>query len=440
MLFLTAFDPQGKSSGSIDPLGALQSYTSLADLLLPGVTTITTRARYLSMLCASLANAERHIAVPPGPAGSVTRRQAALGFERLWAVACVAAEKEGKVGAAVGLRGVSYARAEWERFCTRGTAGADFNMLQSQERTGGVGTYWSALAGAGLTDRDAGALTSEGRALAALFPMPPLDDIGLGRLAVPATSQRVRLPLKETQTWGADSHLGAAKANEQRLLRACLTADPRRAAVARALASLPDRPDVWDSHALRSLRGRLALDQEALSLGLPTALDAVLRAEAFHEAALAVFGRGLWWGTEQSGKPLADLIALAETRASLEAMRARAGALHAFALSCERAEVRLALASFVPFAAEVMSSPGDAGAFHCVLGRHRRVQSGKLDGGVPKRDWVTLGQGGLLRPAPRFQRSEPPPVPTGLALTHPYRLEPFAGMLAETGFFKAATP
>lgn len=40
--FLTAYDPLGGKSGSIDPLGALQSYGALADLLLPGVTTITT--------------------------------------------------------------------------------------------------------------------------------------------------------------------------------------------------------------------------------------------------------------------------------------------------------------------------------------------------------------------------------------------------------------
>lgn len=50
--FVTAYDPIGGSSGSIDPLGALQTYGTLADLLLPGVTTITTRSRYLSMLCA----------------------------------------------------------------------------------------------------------------------------------------------------------------------------------------------------------------------------------------------------------------------------------------------------------------------------------------------------------------------------------------------------
>ena len=73
--FLTAYDPLGGSTGSIDPLGALQAYGSLADLLLPGVTTITTRSRYLSMLCAALANAEKHRQMLPGASGlSQSRR------------------------------------------------------------------------------------------------------------------------------------------------------------------------------------------------------------------------------------------------------------------------------------------------------------------------------------------------------------------------------
>src|SRR5436305_783660 len=62
--FLTAYDP----------LGALQSYGSLADLLLPGVTTITTRSRYLSMLCAALANAESLRSFLPGAPGLAQRR------------------------------------------------------------------------------------------------------------------------------------------------------------------------------------------------------------------------------------------------------------------------------------------------------------------------------------------------------------------------------
>ena len=98
--FLTAYDPLGGSSGSIDPLGALQTYGTLADLLLPGVTTITTRSRYLSMLCAALANAEQHRQLLPGASGLAQRRKAVEPYERLWALACVAAREAGHDGAA----------------------------------------------------------------------------------------------------------------------------------------------------------------------------------------------------------------------------------------------------------------------------------------------------------------------------------------------------
>ena len=36
--FLTAYDPLGGSSGSMDPLGALQTYSFACGFLLPGVT------------------------------------------------------------------------------------------------------------------------------------------------------------------------------------------------------------------------------------------------------------------------------------------------------------------------------------------------------------------------------------------------------------------
>src|ERR1700687_2318835 len=93
--FVTAYDPIGGSSGSIDPLGALQTYGTLADLLLPGVTTITTRSRYLSMLCAALASAEKHRQLLPAASGLVQRRKAVEPFERLWVLACVAAREAG---------------------------------------------------------------------------------------------------------------------------------------------------------------------------------------------------------------------------------------------------------------------------------------------------------------------------------------------------------
>ena len=81
--FITAYDPLGGSTGSIDPLGAMQTYGSLADWLLPGVTTITTRSRCLSMLCSAIANAEKYRTMLPGASGLAQRRKAVGPFERL---------------------------------------------------------------------------------------------------------------------------------------------------------------------------------------------------------------------------------------------------------------------------------------------------------------------------------------------------------------------
>src|SRR6185437_14842116 len=155
--FVTAYDPIGGSSGSIDPLGALQTYGTLADLLLPGVTTVTTRSRYLSMLCSALANAEKYKHLLPGASGLAQRRKAVEPFERLWAVACVAAREAGNEGAADGLRGITYAEKSYRNFVTNGEkVTCDFPFLKYQSRTGAVGTYWTVLVGGQLVHDDTG--------------------------------------------------------------------------------------------------------------------------------------------------------------------------------------------------------------------------------------------------------------------------------------------
>ena len=157
--FVTAYDPIGGSSGSIDPLGALQ--------MLPGVTTITTRSRYLSMPCAALANAERDRHLLPGASGLAQPRKAVEPFERLWAVACVSAREAGNEGAADGLRGITYAEKSYQTFSTNGErVNCDFPFLKYQSRTGAVGTYWTALVGGQLVHADSGSLAQEGQELA----------------------------------------------------------------------------------------------------------------------------------------------------------------------------------------------------------------------------------------------------------------------------------
>ncbi len=244
----------GGSSGSIDPLGALQAYGSLADLLLPGVTTITTRSRYLSMLCAALANAEKHRKILPGASGLAQRRKAVEPFERLWALACVAAREAGSDGAADGLRGISYAEKSYHYFSSNGKKiNCDFPLLKYQSRTGAVGTYWTAMVGGQLVHADSGALAVEGTELAEQFPELPLESKDQAKFADPESAHRVSMPLEDLVAWSEECHLQAASGKERQQLGEALTADDRRECIGRALVMMGKKiPDEWDTTRLET--------------------------------------------------------------------------------------------------------------------------------------------------------------------------------------------
>ena len=87
MPFVSAWDPRAAASGSIDPLGALRPFTAIATTLLPGVTTITSRVRYLSWVCAGLRLLDEVPDSPSGGRAGRARRQKILAWERLVALA-----------------------------------------------------------------------------------------------------------------------------------------------------------------------------------------------------------------------------------------------------------------------------------------------------------------------------------------------------------------
>ena len=431
--FLTAYDPLGGKGGSVDPLGALRSYGSLADLLLPGVTTITTRSRYLSMLCAALANAEGQRSFLPGASGLAQRRKAIEPYERLWALACVAAQRNGHDGAADGLRGISYAEKSYHELTASGrSASCDFPLLKSQSRTGAVGTYWTALVGGDLIDDETGELTDEGQELAEQFPELPLDAKDRARLADPEFARRVSIPLDDLVGWSVECHLRAADRRERQLLGDALTADDRRLWVSRALAGMAQKiPEIWDVPHLSLLGNALGKIAQAVDLGLPVLVEAVAVTEQFHEAVLMVFGTLLWWGTVHAGKPVADLASGSDFRKTYDHCRQTALALVAFRNRCDRRDIRAATDGLAEFCDQIGRCPTAIQLMKEVMDRHRLVQSGKVDGGLPKRDWVIWNGHALLRPSPRFQRTQRPAVAAGMALTHPYRLESFVHMLRE---------
>lgn len=433
--FLTAYDPLGGSTGSIDPLGALQAYGTLADLLLPGVTTITTRSRYLSMLCTALANAEKHRKMLPGASGLSQRRKAVEPFERLWALSCVAAREAGHEGAADGLRGITYAEKSYRYFAGNGKkVNCDFPLLKFQSRTGAVGTYWTSMVGGQLVHADSGALSAEGHEIAEYFPELPLESKDQARFADPENAHRVSLPMEDLLAWSEESHLKAASRKERQQLGEALTADDRRECISRALGRMADKiPEVWKVTDLKHLAKTLTTVPRAVELGLPVVIDAIVVTEQFHEAVLKAFEILLWWGTENAGKPIADLVVDTDFRKASDFCRETAQKLRGFRERCERHDVRDAIESVAGFCFQIDRCDSERNLVTELLDRHHRVQSGKVDGGMPKRDWIGWDSTALLRPSPRFQRKDRPALADGESLTHPYRFEPFVFMLRENG-------
>jgi hypothetical protein len=435
--FLTAYDPFGATSGSIDPLGALQPYVAMADRLLPGTSTITTRSRYLSMLCAALANAEKHRAFSSGSNGFTERRQAVEPYERLWALACVAAREGGVKGAADGLRGVTAAERRYRHYAANDEPiDLAFKLLKYQGRTGAVGTYWTVMVGSDLADPDSGVLTAEGQELAKEFPSPGLSGSEMERLAHPIKGLSVEVTLDQLRQWGRRVNLVAVTAKEKPLLKEALVANMRRNCVYTALAELErikSLPEIWNGAAIRALRKAVAEVEAAAEGGLHDVLEAILYFEKMHEAVLRLFESVLWWGTNRPGSPVNALARDPDFMRCADRCVATAKELVAYWGKCPRPDLRSVLGDFTDFARIVASSQGSKDVLEAVLRRHRDVQTGKLDYGVPKREWVTVNDDKVELPMPRFQLTKKPSMAAGLELTHAYRLEPFIHMLREVG-------
>ena len=348
--FITAYDPVSGSSGSLDPLGTLQSYGALANLLLPGVSTITTRARYLSFLCWALHNAEQHRTFPPGPAGLQLRRRAVEPAERLWALGCVRAEElNPEAKAAIQLRGITYAKSALRRFQQQGRSiSLDYDLLKYQGRTGAVGTYWVTLVGGELIDEAQGALTQEGVELAGRFwesaPLP-LTSKQLCELADPSEALQVKLSLAKLTQWAEISHLGVIGKDEQKLLKQALRNHERRDQVAQALAKLDQRDRLpgttWSLKDLVRLKSSLKLASRAVQIGLPEVVGAIIMLEKYYGAVLAAFNLLLWWGTEEADVTVSKLFTSAEFRALSKDIQESAEALLNFQSGCSRPEIKI---------------------------------------------------------------------------------------------------
>ena len=431
--FVSAWDPRAASSGSIDPLGALRPFTAIATTILPGVTTITSRVRYLSWVCAGLRLLDDVPNAPSGGRAGRARRQMVLAWERLVALATGTHAKVD--GAAEDdpawqrLRGVSYVR----RAVAEGIRSPGFPMLRNQAGVGGVGTYWVTLVAGGLVEDDAGSLTPRGIALAEAF---------LKHRATPDRSALLRVlggndvsfPESVLAEWGRSAHLAASSKREQALLADALL-EPgahRRMATAMQAAS----STASDGDTFRQLGKHLRTLHDPLSNRLAAVLDVASSFENLHRELLHQFSQLRAIGYRRP-VPMKDIVldsgmvSLGQLGDDLKEALVRGAeflphsvseAVHGFSLAVEPA-VRAA---------------NDLALVRDLIRHHERVQAGKLDASrQPKLSWVEA-RGNDVVVSPRYALDERPERPANGVFTHPYRIEQFAGMLREAGAWEPA--
>ena len=435
MPVVSAWDPRAAVSGSIDPLGALRPFTAVATTLFPGVTTITSRVRYLSWVCAGLRLLDEVASPPSGGRSGRARRQRILAWERLVALATGSyARAEGVAEDDPSwnqLRGVSYVR----RAVAEDVRSPAFPMLRNQAGVGGVGTYWVTLVAGGMVEDDAGRLTRRGTQLA---------DIFLSHQATPDRADLVRVIGGEDVMfaesvltgWGRAAHLGAASPREQRMLANALLEPDAHRRMASAMQAT--EAVTSDGDTFRLLGDYLDTQRHPLSDRLAAVLAVASSFENLHRELLYRFDQVL--ASSGHNRPVAlKSIQLADRDASLAHLgdelkevlaqrRARlphpvAEAVHAFSLAVTPA----------------VRAQTDAELVRRLIHHHERVQAGKLDASrQPKRPWVEL-RGNEAVIDPRYAPDERPEKPGSTEFTHRYRIEQFTDMLREAGAWESVS-
>lgn len=432
---ISSWDPRATSSGSIDPLGALRAYNAIAGFLLPGVTTITTRVRYLSWLCAGLRLLDEVADAPSGGRAGRSRRQRLLAWERFLVLAtgrhAIAIGAQSDAAVWRGLRGISYVR----RAIEQGKTSTDFELLSNQANVGGVGTYWVTLVNGGLVEDVPAELTHRGVLLADEL-LKRLGPSARDRLCRILAGDVMAFAEAELVRWGKAISLDVATASptERRGLRDALL-EPK---TQRQFSVAIDAPKHARSEhvAFKRLERRLRAQKDDIANQMAAVMEVTRAFEAVHAGLLDQFDR--LRALDMRGVPV-NLANAAQAVDNTDSLPAR-GAVLAKLLD-NFSEVPREIASpvrqFLGSVQSVLDAESPRQFVLEVCKHHERVQSGKLDASrQPKQPWVAL-QDSAIVVAPRFA-IDGHPDPRGDSFTHPYRIESFAGMLSELGMLGTA--
>jgi hypothetical protein len=423
-IFLTAYDPLDLASGSIDVLGFQRGYIALADKILPGFTTVTTTPRYVSMLCAAIGLAQDEY--PDSSATPTQLRQRRLNvvksYERAWALACGLAESEERIGqqAVDGLRGIQSVRRRLNELSSREkyVRTSSFDLLANQVRYGGIGAYSAFLEDCHLATMRSLSLRPLGFALAEAFPKPIA--------ALDVYDEDQPLSLDELRNWGRQSHLGAlGKAEAKTLIEALRGGeeggweDDVRWTMLRLLASDVKQayaePDLFKRILVGIQRGRfdhLKLAADCLKQ-IEAALVIIGPYEMLYQSFQFLFDAVRAAATDESEARLELVIQKSNVLAAHEAAKSAAADLTS-ALSCvrdihrkttEEVESVLMDAGIRALLPAIDAADSAVDIVSLVLDRHRDVQQGKFDKGLPKASWVRRdsAEGKVRLTAQRFQ-------------------------------------
>lgn len=420
--FLTAYDPSDLPGTSVDPLGFERGYLFLADKVLPGLTNVASRPRYLSLICAGV--------YLSGDTSAATQRDvirqrqgAILRLERFWALANVLARPDQSGG----VRGVTYAKAwadELRRSGATRTTG-NYPLLSRQSQYGAIGMYANVADGMRFLNREDFTLT------------PALGEVAaeafLFETDLPAALRRAILhesdvSISTLAAWGERAHVEAeVRTAEAKCLLEALHCNPIRSRMADFLNLHP-----WKNEHETELNrlGAVArtLKRTDQHQDLREAIECILEFESCYQLAALALERLLWLCRHHAGATvtLAELNGDAVLRSIMERLPSRvhrflkalqSGTEAAFRQDLDR------LSDVRKFLEEASAAGRDTQTFiGAVITRHADVQHGKFDRGRRKMPWLERNDTRINLTMTRARETNwEATLPEHIA-PHPYRL------------------
>lgn len=393
--FLTAYDPSDLPGGSIDPLGFETGYLLLAEKLLPDLTNVANRPRYLSVFCTAIRLAEIGSSMSPREQ-YLARQESILRLERLWAVANVLASEEAGHDALnpSGIRGIRYAQARHREICENNAKAVthDYPLLSRQLPYGMVGIYGAVADRLRMLDRKSLLLSADlGVRLADSF----IEETALPDAIIAGVRKEKPVSIDVLRHWGHQSHVaGESGLGEADCLRdAMFNLNTVRSRMLNLLAEFPAHiEEETELVRIRRIADQIGGLQE--NKDLREAMELILAYENAYRWAMVALERLLWLcrslpaaaiaPSDLANDPiLTNVLEALPTVVTTYRAALEGGMTTAFRDQLDKLDD---VTVFLKQAAAACDKPNTLA--DTILERHRDVQSGKFDRGRRKMPWI----------------------------------------------------